>query len=59
MCPGIINDSWDVASRFYYREVVRRDSGSEQARIAFRELNELSPPTPGELGTDLHPPAKP
>ena len=59
MCPGTANGSWDLASRFYYREVIRRDSGSEQARVAFRELNALTPPTPSELGTDLHPPAKP
>jgi hypothetical protein len=59
MCPGTADDSWHGGARFYYREVIRRDSGSEQARIAFRELNELSLPTANELGTDLKPPAKP
>jgi hypothetical protein len=59
MCPGTADDSWHGGARFYYREVIRRDSGSDQARIAFRELNELSLPTASELGTDLKPPAKP
>jgi hypothetical protein len=59
MCPGTADDSWHGGARFYYREVIRRDSGSDQARIAFRELNQLSLPTANELGTDLAPPAKP
>jgi len=59
MCPGTADDSWHGGARFYYREVIRRDSGSEQARIAFRELNDLSLPTANELGTELKPPAKP
>ena len=35
---------WDDASRFYYREVVRRDSASPQGRAASRELDGLPAP---------------
>jgi hypothetical protein len=41
---------WLTASRYYYREVIRRDSGSEQGRAAQRELAELPLPTASELG---------
>ena len=36
---------WDDAARFYYREVIRRDSASPQGRAASRELDAL-PPAP-------------
>ena len=51
---------WIQSSRYYYREVIRRDSGSEQGRAAARELAELPLPTAGELGAPQPvPPAAP
>ena len=35
---------WDDATRFYYREVVRRDSASPQGRAASRELDAMPAP---------------
>lgn len=52
---GIADDGWLKASRHFYREVIRRDSSSPQARNAARELEELPPPTPDELGRPLTP----
>jgi hypothetical protein len=51
---------WLQASRFYFREVIRRDSGSESGRTAARELAELPLPTAAELGAPQPlPPAAP
>jgi hypothetical protein len=51
---------WYQAARYYYREVIRRDSGSEQGRAAARELAELPLPSAGELGAPQPlPPAAP
>jgi len=47
---GHTNRPWLPASRYYYREVIRRDSGSEAGRTAQRELAELPLPTAAELG---------
>ena len=47
---GHSNRPWLPASRYYYREVIRRDSGSEDGRTAQRELAELPLPTAAELG---------
>jgi hypothetical protein len=52
---GIADDGWLKASRYFYREVVRRDSSSPQARNAARELEELPPPSADELGKPLTP----
>jgi hypothetical protein len=41
---------WFQSARYYYREVIRRDSGSEQGRAAARELAGLPLPQAGELG---------
>jgi len=49
---------WLQSSRYYYREVIRRDSGSEQGRAAALELAKLPLPTAGELGApQVVPPA--
>lgn len=51
---------WHQAARYYYREVIRRDSGSDQGRAAARELAELPVPGAGELGAPQPlPPAAP
>ncbi len=50
---------WLPASRFYYREVIRRDSSSDAGRAAQRELAELPLPTENELGAPLPLPATP
>jgi hypothetical protein len=42
---------WLQAARYYYREVIRRDSGSEPGRAAARELADLPLPTASELGS--------
>ena len=41
---------WILSARYYYREVIRRDSGSKAGRAAALELAELPLPTAGELG---------
>ena len=41
---------WDDAARFYYREVVRRDSASPQGRFARRELDTLPEPRGDAIG---------
>ena len=41
---------WLMSARYYYREVIRRDSGSNAGRAAALELAELPLPTAGELG---------
>ena len=41
---------WMQSARYYYREVIRRDSGSKAGRAAALELAELPLPTAGELG---------
>lgn len=41
---------WIQSARYYYREVIRRDSGSNAGRAAARELADLPLPTTGELG---------
>jgi hypothetical protein len=46
---------WYQSARYYYREVIRRDSGSEPGRAAARELAELPLPSANELGTPLPP----
>lgn len=52
---GIADDAWMKAARYFFREVIRRDSSSPQARIAARELEELPPATADELGKPLTP----
>jgi hypothetical protein len=47
---GETDRPWLQSSRYYYREVIRRDSGSEQGRAAALELADLPLPTAGELG---------
>jgi hypothetical protein len=47
---GQTSRPWLTASRYYYREVIRRDSGSQAGRDAQRELAELPLPTASELG---------
>jgi hypothetical protein len=60
MAPkGHVNRPWLPASRYYYREVIRRDSGSEAGRDAQRELAELPLPTAAELGDSLPLPPAP
>lgn len=41
---------WDEATRFYYREVVRRDPASPQGRAARRELEALPAPGGDRIG---------
>ena len=48
---GETNRLWLQAARYYYREVIRRDSGSEPGRAAARELADLPLPTASELGS--------
>lgn len=48
---------WLQSARYYYREVIRRDSGSAQGRAAALELAELPLPTAVELGAPLTPTA--
>jgi hypothetical protein len=50
---GNTRREWLVSARYYYREVIRRDSGTEPARAALRELSELPLPTASELGAPL------
>jgi hypothetical protein len=57
-CPAPPIASWVDGARYYYREVVKRDSGSEQARFAQLELEELPAPLAPLLGTPT-PPVKP
>jgi hypothetical protein len=45
-----INRPWVQSARYYYREVIRRDSGSASGRAAALELAKLPLPTAGELG---------
>lgn len=52
---GIADDGWLKAARHFYREVIRRDSSSPQARNAARELEQLPPPSAEELGKPLTP----
>lgn len=45
-----VDRPWIHSARYYYREVIRRDSGSKAGRAAALELAELPLPTAGELG---------
>ncbi|MBA3699016.1 MAG: hypothetical protein H0W78_09190 [Planctomycetes bacterium] len=45
-----VDRPWIQSARYYYREVIRRDSGSTAGRAAALELAELPLPTAGELG---------
>jgi len=45
-----VDRPWIQSARYYYREVIRRDSGSMSGRAAALELAELPLPTAGELG---------
>lgn len=47
---GEVDRPWVQSARYYYREVIRRDSGSKAGRAAALELAELPLPTAGELG---------
>lgn len=49
------NYNWDTPARFYYQEVLRRDSGTPQARAAERELAELPPAERDPFRADLLP----
>lgn len=47
---GEVDRPWVQSARYYYREVIRRDSGSKAGRAAALELAELPLPSAGELG---------